>query len=187
MKLFAGFGTLFILAVFAMPSKAATEKACGPDAALPQREGVPIQTSGSVPHVQIGVQPIAALNKELHKHAFSLPGIEERPTVVSLPGAIGMWLDEDVTVAQPQTIVSGREFAHVHPDGSLHAPLPFKRAVELEQKGWGERHPWADTRDGWEGFVMLFSATTPQQLTTLVRLVTESYNYVTGQNLKTRC
>jgi hypothetical protein len=31
--------------------------------------------------------------------------------------------------------------------------------LEVAEKGWGERHPWADEREGWDGLVMLF---TPQ-------------------------
>ena len=93
-------------------------------------------------HVQTGVAPDADVNKELHRLTFSLPGVEERPTIVSLPGALGMWLSDNVAVARPKAIVSGREFAHIHPDGSLHAPLPLDRTLELEEAGWGgERHP----------------------------------------------
>lgn len=149
---------------------------------LPEREGPRIKTSGRVPHVQVGVNTVAAINAALFQHAFALPGLENRPTVVSLGGARGMWLRDNVPVKQPKAIVRGREFAHIHTDGSLHAPLPLERAREVEEKGWGERHPWADSRDGWEGLVMLYSVSTEEELETLVQLVTESYNYVTGRN-----
>lgn len=154
------------------------------DTPLPERSGSQIQTSGRVPHVQVGVVPVEAINKELFKLAFTLPGLEKRPTIVSLPGATGMWLTDDVPVVHQKAIVSGREFAHIHKDGSLHAPLSFERAVEVEEKGWGERHPWADRFDGWEGLVMLYSAVTEEELETLVQLVAESYAYVTGTNIQ---
>jgi len=150
---------------------------------LPERSGARIQTSGRVPHVQVGVEPVAEVNQALFKLAFMLPDLEEHPTIVSLPGAIGMWLAEGVPVAYPKAIVSGREFAHIHTDGSLHTPLPLERALELEQKGWGERHPWADRREGWEGLVMLYSASTEEELKTLIQLITESYNHVTGRTV----
>jgi len=150
---------------------------------LPARSGARIQTSGRVPHVQIGVNPVSEITQELFRLTFMLPDLEKRPTIVSLPGASGMWLTDDVPVEHPSAIVSGREFAHIHTDGSLHAPLPFERAVELSEKGWGERHPWADTRDGWEGLVMLYSASNKEELKTLVQLVTESYNHVTGRSV----
>jgi len=150
------------------------------ETALPVRQGVPIETTGSVPHTQIGVNPNAEINDALFKLAFALPGLEQRATIVSLPGAVGMWLKQEVPVKRPSAIVRGREFAHIHTDGSLHAPLPLKRALEVEQKGWGERHPWATRNKGWEGLVMLYSASTEDELKTLIQLVTESYNYVTG-------
>lgn len=150
------------------------------DSPLPERTGPRIQTSGRVPHIQIGVEPVQSLNDQLYKLSYLLPGLEEHPTIVSLPGAKGMWLKDDVPVEHPKAIVSGREFAHIHTDGSLHAPLSYERALEVEQKGWGEIHPWADRRDGWEGLVMLYSATDEEQLKVLIQLVTESYNYVTG-------
>jgi len=127
------------------------------DGPLPERAGPRTLTTGTVPHVQLDVEPVTAVNDELYRRAFALPGVEERPTIVSLPGARGMWLSDDIEVVNPQAIVNGREFAHIHPDGSLHAPLPYERALEVAEKGWGERHPWADERDGWEGVVMLFT------------------------------
>ncbi|MHA1937507.1 MAG: luciferase domain-containing protein [Candidatus Thorarchaeota archaeon] len=98
---------------------------------LPERSGPRTQTSGTVPHVQIGVEPVPAVKDELFRRAFTLPGVEDRPTIVSLPGARGMWLSDDIPLAHPEAIVSGREFAHIHPDGSLHAPLPYERALEV--------------------------------------------------------
>ena len=147
---------------------------------LPERLGPRTETTGTVPHTQIGVIPIPEVNDELIRRAFALPGVEYRPTIVSLPGALGMWLDEGVAVVHPEAIVAGREFAHIHPDGSLHAPLPLERALEVEETGWGERHPWADQRDGWEGLVMLFTPQTTAELEVMFQLILESYNYVTG-------
>jgi phospholipase/carboxylesterase len=136
-----------------------------------------------VPHVQIDVEAVPDVNDELHRLAFALPGVENRATIVSLPGARGMWLDEGISLAHPETIVSGREFAHIHPDGSLHAPLPFERALEAVEKGWAERHPWADEREGWDGFVMLFTPQSMDELDVTFQLILESYNFVTGRSL----
>ena len=148
---------------------------------LPERSGPRTETSGRVPHVQIGVEPVTAVNEELYRRTFALPGVEEHPTIVSLPGAIGMWLSDDLAVAHPEAIVNGREFAHIHPDGSLHAPLPYERALEVAEKGWGERHPWADDREGWDGFVMLYTPQSMEELEITFQLIVESYNHVTGQ------
>ena len=148
---------------------------------LPERSGPRTQTTGSVPHVQIDVEPVPAVDDELHRLVFALPGVEDNPTIVSLPGATGMWLRDDMALARPDAIVRGREFAHIHPDGSLHAPLPFDRALEVAEKGWGERHPWATEREGWEGFVMLYTPQSMEELEITFQLIVESYNHVTGQ------
>ncbi len=148
---------------------------------LPERSGPRTRTSGTVPHVQIGVEPVQAVNGELYRRTFALPDVENRPTIASLPGADGMWLSEEAPVARPEVIVAGREFAHIHPDGSLHLPLPYERALEAVEKGWAERHPWADQRDGWEGFVMLFTPQSMAELDVTYQLVVESYNHVTGR------
>ncbi len=151
---------------------------------LPERSGPRTQTSGTVPHVQIGVESVQAVNDELHRRAFALPDIENRPTIASLPGAEGMWLSDGVPVVRPEVIVAGREFAHIHPDGSLHAPLPYERALEAVEKGWAERHPWAEQRDGWEGFVMLFTPQSMGELDVTFQLIVESYNHATGRTVQ---
>ena len=184
---------LTLLSWSAMVNAAATglcvvdsEEASAQDMAvkpLPERQGPRTRTSGRVPHVQRGVKLVPAVNDELYRLAFSLPGVEKRPTIVSLPGTDGMWLGKQLPVANPTAIVAGREFAHIHPDGSLHAPLPFARALELTEMGWGERHPWADRRDGWEGFVMLFTPQSMEELAVTFQLIVESYNHVTGSAL----
>lgn len=148
---------------------------------LPQRSGPRPTTTGTVPHQQIDVEPVPDLNDTLHRWVFSLPNVERRDTIVSLPGAIGIWLNEEVFIAQPQTIVAGREFSHIHPDGSLHTPLPFARAIEAVEMGWAERHPWAEQREGWEGFVMLYTPQSEADLEIAFQLIVESYNFVTGQ------
>ncbi len=150
---------------------------------LPQREGPRTRTSGRVPHVQIGVKAVPSVNQELRRLAFSLPDVEKRPTIVSLPGTDGMWLNDLLPIVSPKAIVAGREFAHIHTDGSLHAPLPYRRALELTSKGWGERHPWADKRDGWEGLVMLYTPRSLEELTITFQLILESYNHITGKSL----
>lgn len=151
---------------------------------LPERAGPRTQTSGTVPHVQIDVELVKEVNDELLRRAYALPGVEDRPTIVSLPGAKGMWISDDIALAVPEAIVAGREFAHIHPDGSLHAPLPFDRALEVAEKGWGERHPWADERAGWDGLVMLFTPQSMDELEITWQLIVESYNFVTGQTIE---
>ncbi|MCV0426635.1 MAG: DUF5519 family protein [Roseibium sp.] len=152
------------------------------DSGLPVREGAVPQTTNAVPHIQIGAQPIAELSERLLNRVSTLPGVKLRATVISLPGAKGFWLDESLPLSRPDAIVGGREFAHLHPDGSLHASLPPERAKEAVRAGWATLHPWAGSRPGWEGFVLLFTPRTVEETDILFELLVDGYNYVTGQD-----
>lgn len=148
---------------------------------LPMRAAPIPDTTNGVPHVQLGVEPIPEISTALVEAVAMIPGVDIRDTVISLPGALGFWIKEDVTVARPDVIVGGREFAHVHPDGSLHASLPPALAKQAVEAGWAVSHPWANQRPGWEGFVMIFTPTNPEELDVVIDLVQASYEFVTGQ------
>ncbi len=148
-------------------------------AALPERQSPRPQTTGSVPHQQIGVEPVPEVNEELFRRAFMLPGVENRPSTFSLPGARGLWINDSVSIVRQDQIVSGREFAHIHPDGSLHASLPLDRAQEAVKAGWGEPQPIAESL-GVPGLVMLYTPQTLDELETVLQLIVDSYNFVTG-------
>lgn len=150
---------------------------------LPQRIGPPPYTSSHVPHVQVGVEPVPQVDAELLRRVSALPKVDIRPTIVSLPGAKGIWLLEDIPLVRPEVIVRGREFAHIHPDGSLHASLPPQRAQEAVDAGWAVWHPWAKKREGWEGFVMLYTPQSMEELEVTFQLIVDGYNYVTGKNV----
>ncbi|WP_305988826.1 luciferase family protein [Roseibium sp. MMSF_3544] len=152
------------------------------DERLPKRDGLVPATTKGVPHIQIGAKPIPALSERLLGRVSTLPGVRLRPTVISLPGAKGFWLSESLDLARPKAIVGGREFAHLHPDGSLHASLPPKRAHEAVVAGWATMHPWASRRPGWEGFVLLYTPRSVDEADVVFQLIVDGYNYVTGQN-----
>ena len=152
---------------------------------LPQRSGPSPRTTGSVPHIQIDVDPVPEVQDELFRRTFALPDVENRPSIASLPGARGVWISDGVPLAHPEAIVAGREFTHIHTDGSLHAPLPFKRAMEAVDRGWAERHPWADQREGWEGLVMLYTPRSSDELEIVFQLIVEWYGFVTGRGVDT--
>ena len=62
-------------------------------AKLPVRDGPRPFTTSGVPHIQVEVEPVPAVDETLRARAFALPGVENRPTVVSLPGGRGLWLE----------------------------------------------------------------------------------------------
>ena len=151
--------------------------------ALPVRVGPRRETTGDVPHQQIDATPVPELDAELERRASALPGVEKRESQRSLPGARGLWLSEDLDLDRPDVIAGTREFAHIHPDGSLHIWLPVDRATEVDQTGWGEIHPWVG-RDGfWDGVVMVFTPESPEELDVTMHLVVDAYNYITGADI----
>jgi len=150
---------------------------------LPERQGPRPKTTDGVPHVQIGVATKPELSEELLRRVDALQGVELGATRVSLPGAVGFQLASDLTLAHPEVIVGGREFAHIHPDGSLHASLEPETAQAAIKAGWAVSHPWAQQRDGWEGFVMIYTPQSEQELEVVYDLVKASYSFVTGNQV----
>ena len=149
---------------------------------LPKRAGPRPLTNKNMPHSQIGVQPVPEVNAELFRRCFSLPDVRNEPTRISVPGARALWLDENLPLTHPEVIAVGREFAHIHPDGSLHASLPPDRAREAIEAGWAEPHPMAQYM-GNEGMVMLYTPRTMDELEVIFQLVVDSYNLVTGRSV----
>ncbi|GAA6181599.1 hypothetical protein NBRC116594_30370 [Shimia sp. NS0008-38b] len=147
---------------------------------LPERQGPQPETTSGVPHIQIGVLPKPELSEELLRRVDALPGVDLGATRVSLPGAVGFQLSSDMFLARPEVIVGGREFAHLHPDGSLHASLTPEIAQAAIEAGWAVAHPWAQQRDGWEGFVMIYTPKNKQELEVVYDLVKASYSFVSG-------
>ena len=150
---------------------------------LPLRETPVPRTTDGVPHIQLGVDAHPDLSEALLQRVAELPGVVLGATRVSLPGAIGFQLEDNVTLARPEVVVGGREFAHLHPDGSLHASLSPEMAGAAIEAGWAVAHPWANQREGWEGFVMIFTPTTPGELNVVTQLVRHSYSFVTGRDV----
>ena len=153
-------------------------------ATLPVRPGPPEETNFlGAPHVQFSAEPIPEVDAELRRRAFSLPGVENRESLLSLPGARGLWLADDLELARPEVLQAGREFAHIHPNGSLHVWLPVDRAIEVAETKWGELHPWVARTDFWDGLVMIYTPESFDGLDITMRLIVDAYNYVTGAEL----
>ncbi len=148
---------------------------------LPRRISPVPATTNSVPHVQLDVELQPELAEELLRQAATIDGVEVRGTVISLPGAKGFWIKDDVAISRPDRIVGGREFAHMHPDGSLHASLPPDLAVEAVRRGWATFHPWSTQRPGWDGFVMIYTPQSSGELDVVMSLVQASFDFVTQE------
>ncbi len=150
---------------------------------LPVRAGTRPRTTATNPHRQLTQNPGRDLHERLAARLFSFPGVEERPSVVSVPGARALWLRLDAGRRgdNPDAFMVGREFAHLHPlpDGSLHAVLPAERARQAVEAGWGEPHPLAASL-GRSGLVMLYAPRTDEELDTIAELVSDAYRFAAG-------
>lgn len=171
---------------------------------LPAREGDRPETGPSVPHVQLTQNSPARLREELKRRmSADLPGTVTGPSEISDPEKMRRWMatarprtpvpdevpDENAfavfldgsappegAVLMPPRLVA--EFAHVHPDGSLHVSLSEEDQRDLLDKGWGERHPlYAPDVN----VVMLFAPRTDEELTVAWTVVQAAYRYATGQ------
>lgn len=150
---------------------------------LPERDGPRPETTGAVPHMQIGISPVEQLSEEMLRRVDAVQGINLETTRIGFPGSVGFMLSEVIPTAQPLAMVAGREFAHLHPDGSLHASLSPEMARHATETGWAIAHPWADQRRGWEGFVMIYTPQTDDELDVVVDLIMASFSYVSGQDM----
>ena len=112
---------------------------------LGRRTGPPPTTTPTNPHTQLDQQPDTSEQRErLASSVFALPGVVERPSRISVPGARALWMAEGAG-GPPEAFMIEREFAHLHPepDQSLHLMLPPHLATEAIEAGWAEQHPAA--------------------------------------------
>ena len=93
----------------------------------------------------ISSRSTSPLVEELAKRLFALPGVVERPSGISVPGARALTLAPGEPAGPPEAFMIDREFAHLHPapDHSLHAMLPAEVAQAAIDAGWAELHPVA--------------------------------------------
>ncbi len=149
---------------------------------LPIRAGTRPETTPSIPHHQIDVDLVPEVNEEMIRRIYSIPGIEDQPSVVL--SWQGLWLEDKLNIVNEDSFIGGREFGHIHDDGSLHIFLEPQRAIEAIEAGWAVAHPFAaEGRSGWEGFVMLYTPQSIEELNITFQLIVEAYNYITGQAL----
>ena len=146
---------------------------------LPKRRGSRPTTTPTNPHTQLEQNPKREVVEELARRVFALPGVEERPSAISVPGARALWLREGVPAGPPEAFVIEREFAHIHPmpDGSLHAALPPEVAQEAIRKGWAEQHPVARMP---HNVVMVYAPRDAREIEVVTGLVAEAYRYAGG-------
>jgi hypothetical protein len=154
-----------------------------PRPALPRRRGPRPRTTPTNPHQQLDQQPESRLlREELARRVFSLPGVLEVPSIISVPGARALWLEESHARGPREAFLAGGEFAHLHPhpDQSLHAMLPPELAAEAVEAGWAEPHPVARMGLIAPTAVMLYAPRDAEEVDIIAGLVEASYRFARG-------
>jgi hypothetical protein len=152
--------------------------------ALPHRQGPRPRTTPTNPHTQLDQQPATrTIREQLAIRAFALPDVRERPSVVSVPGARALWLDESVPSGPQEAFLVGREFAHLHPypDESLHLMLPPGLADQAVETGWGEPHPLARLGLISTNALMVYAPRDEHELEIVAALVESAYRFARGK------
>jgi hypothetical protein len=150
---------------------------------LPRRSGPPPTTTPSNPHTQLDQQPTGWDQRELLAAAvFDLPGVVERPSGISVPGARALWLSEGAD-GPPEAFMIGNEFAHLHPapDQSLHMMLPPGLAEEAIEAGWAEQHPVARRGLISPNAVMVYAPRDDSEREMVEQLVRASHSFARGE------
>ena len=149
---------------------------------LPRRSGSRPRTTPTNPHTQLDQQPTDTTQREhLAVEVFTLSGVSERASMISVPGARALWLaGSDGT--PPDAFMIGAEFAHLHPgaDQSLHIMLPPDIVDEAIAAGWAEQHPMARRGMIPTNAVMLYAPRTDAEREVIAGLIRDAHAYATG-------
>jgi hypothetical protein len=121
---------------------------------------------------------IAALADSL----FAIPGVAEKPSAISVPGARALWLEGGDAHGPREAFLIGLEFAHIHPlpDGSLHVALPPSVAEDAIAQGWAEVHPVARMGLIPANVVMLYAPRDDAEAAVALALVREALAFARG-------
>jgi hypothetical protein len=150
-------------------------------AALPVRRGARPTTTPTNPHTQLDQQPPDDEQRDrLATALFALPGVIERPSLISVPGARALWLSD--AAGPPDAFMVGNEFAHLHPapDLSLHAMLPPDLVDDAVEAGWAELHPVARRGLLPPNAVMLYAPRDDAERVVVEELVQAAHAYARG-------
>ena len=150
---------------------------------LPVRTGPPPRTHRGLPHQQLDQQPPDdRLRRALADRVFTLPGVNEEPSGISVPGARALVLAAETATGPPSAFLVGREFAHLHPgeDHSMHLALSEPDAKAACDAGWAELHPLAGSGGTPRTIVMVYAPRDDAELDVVAGLVEASHRFATN-------
>ncbi|MBW1294783.1 luciferase family protein [Aquimarina litoralis] len=151
---------------------------------LPVRDGVRPKTTDTNPHMQLSQQPEdLSFVKELKDWAFTLNHIEQKPSAISVPGSIAMYMKEDHKCKNCNAFMVGSEFAHFHPhpDYSMHLGVSEKDAELIIINGWGEWHPLIKRGYLPPNIIMMYAPRNQNELEVAKFIVKRSYDFALGK------
>ena len=149
---------------------------------LPTRAGPRPRTLPRPPHSQLSDNAPVEMQRAVAAFMFSLPGVRDCPSRISVPGARAMCIDPARCTGPRGAFMVGHEFAHLHPpdDGSLHVCLPADLARRAIAAGWAEVHPVASMM-GSDTLVMLYGPRDAQELAVVTSLIQASLDFATSR------
>jgi Family of unknown function (DUF5519) len=153
---------------------------------LPIRPGPRPSTTPTNPHTQLDQQPAdASISEELARQVFALEGVEERASIISVPGARALWLQDDLPAGPREAFIMSREFAHIHPspDHSLHLALPPEVVPVAIERGWAELHPVAARGLIPRTAVMIYAPRDSEEVEVVGHLVATSWRFARGEQV----
>ncbi|WP_329564959.1 luciferase domain-containing protein [Kitasatospora sp. NBC_01266] len=142
---------------------------------LPGRPGPAPDVIGPAPHGQRSQTSPVMLQEELWERMRALPYVYLAPTLVSVPHARSLFIPEGIGAGPTAAFQKGREWAHLHPhhDSSLHLTLPEPAKDDVEQAGWGVRHPEQNA-------ILIYGPRSRGELEIVWQLVQFSFAYAMG-------
>jgi hypothetical protein len=150
---------------------------------LPTRDGPRPATTDTNPHIQLDQQPDGTEQRDLlAAEVLALPGVQERKSLISLPGARALCLPRALG-APADAFLIGSEFAHLHPgeDQSLHVMLPPDIVADAIDAGWAEQHPVARRGEIPPNAVMLYAPRSRDERSVVARLVHAAHLYASHE------
>lgn len=153
--------------------------------AFQERLGSRPSTVGPMPHMQTNQLSSPEIAEKLAETLFSIEGIIENPSRISIPGARGLFVKNLNQLKNPLVKNAQGELGHIHPDpelGSLHLQVDEKLAYALIEKGWGEFHPLVAQGALPPNLIMVYAPRNEEEVETIAKIVKSSYDFVRGLN-----
>lgn len=143
---------------------------------LPKRAGSRPETTNINPHEQLTQIPDLQTHERFKSQLFNFSGVSRRPSIISVPGAEALWLNEEHSCNCKNGFMIGREFAHIHPayDGSLHVALSTEDFEQVIESAWGEQHPLAGMGPIPHTIAMVYAPRDDEEMITVMSIVAAS-------------